>query len=393
MSSLKKIAPRRSFRAAAVVWAALAVAALAVAASFSACSGTGGPPAGGAWDDPRNSADLEILALIAREEFGRVLEVADSLAAAGIGDARLAGQKAMALGMLGREDEATALFEKTLLDDYESCENHLNFAVMLMKTGKTGRALTEFSEAGRFCDESRQTLIYRNLAVANLKMGREGEALGRVEDGLFLDPGDPYLLGLKGMLVASTNPAQAESLFVRSARRGAMSDDFLYQLGILFLKTGRPSAALMPLETISSRRPGDIEASLNYSEALIGAGRHEEAEERLRSLMAAGGGRRGRPRSSRGSYSGRGGSRRRSSSTRGSRGPRKTSTGWRCAITAREDPRRRWPFSGGSCGKGPNGPSATSISPRYSQPSERSTRRGSTWKGLSSSSRTTPRRS
>jgi len=285
MSPLKDKALHDGFRAAAALCAAVAVAAL-----FFACSGTGGPPAGGVWDDSRNSADLEILALIAREEFGRALEVADSLAAAGTGDARLAGQKALALGMLGREEEATALFEKTLLDDYESCENHLNFAVMLMKTGKTGRALTEFREAGRFCDESRQPLIYRNLAVANLKMGREGEALGRVEDGLFLDPGDPYLLGLKGMLVASADPARAESLFVRSARRGAMSDDFLYQLGILFLKTGRPSAALMPLETISSRRPGDMEASLNYSEALIGSGRHGEAEERLRPLIAAGGG-------------------------------------------------------------------------------------------------------
>ena len=284
MSSLQKSARCES----AGLTSALCVAAASV--FLAACSGTGGPPAGGAWDDSRNSVDLAILALISREEFGRVLEVADSLEASGVEDARLAGQKALALGMLGREEEATALFEKTIREDYESCENHLNFAVMLMKTGKTGRALTEFGEAGRFCDESRQPLIRRNLAVASLKMGREGEALGRVEEGLSQDPGDPYLLGLKGMLVASADPAQAESLFARSARRGPMSDDFLYQLGILFLKTGRPSAALMPLETISTRRPGDVEAALNYSEALIGSGRHGEAEERLRALIAAGGG-------------------------------------------------------------------------------------------------------
>jgi len=100
MSPLKVKARRGAFLAAAALCAALALA-----AAFSACSGTGGPPAGGAWDDSRNSADLEILALIAREEFGRVLEVADSLAAAGISDARLAGQKALALGMVRlRED-------------------------------------------------------------------------------------------------------------------------------------------------------------------------------------------------------------------------------------------------------------------------------------------------
>ncbi len=266
--------------------AAIAVL-VAATVLFTACSGTGSGRAPAVWDDSRNEVDLEILALIAREDFTRVVEVTDSLAAAGTGDTRLFGQRALALGMLGREEEAVALFEKTIIEDYENCENHLNFAVVLMKNGKTGRALTEFAEAQRFCGESSRALIYRNLAVGNLKMDREGAALQKVEDGLSLDPRDPYLLGLKGMLIAAANPVQAESLFVKSARGGRMNDDFLYQLGILFLRTGRPAAALMPLETIVSRRPGDVEAALNYSEALIRSGRLEEAEAGLRVLVAA----------------------------------------------------------------------------------------------------------
>ncbi|MCK4539247.1 MAG: tetratricopeptide repeat protein [Candidatus Krumholzibacteria bacterium] len=242
------------------------------------CSGCAGTSAEGpGWDEARQDADLRILALCAREDYAAVLALTDSLVMAGRNDPRLKGQRALALGMTGKVAEATAIFEESLLEDYASCENHLNFAVMLMKAGKTGRALTEFKEARRFCGEANEPMILRNLAVGQLKMGRTKVASDLVDEGLSLSSGDPYLLGLKAMLVADSEPAKAESLFVKSERAGGMTGDFLYQLGLLFLRTGRPSSAVRSLDAVLDERPHDLEVNLNYAEALIRSGRWDEA--------------------------------------------------------------------------------------------------------------------
>lgn len=256
----------------------LAAAAAVMTLMFS-CAGTGWQeeqnPRG--WDEQRQRADLRMQALIENGEYRSALELADSLEAAGLGDTRLAGQKAMAVGMLGRPDEAIELFEKALLKDYEDCENHLNFAVLLMKLGKTGRADTEFREALRFCDPANLSMIFRNLAVADIKSGKQDDALIKVQEGLVYDPGDSYLLGLKGMLVAESDPVLAESLLTDLEEAGEMNPEFLYQLGLLFLKTGRPGLAIMPFESVYRRMPGDRETGINFSEALSRAGRWEEA--------------------------------------------------------------------------------------------------------------------
>jgi Flp pilus assembly protein TadD len=246
---------------------------------LSGCAGSSSEGPG--WDETRQDADMEILSMIAREDFVSVLAMTDSLALAGHNDPRLKGQRALALGMTGKVAEATAIFEESLLEDYASCENHLNFAVMLMKAGKTGRALTEFREARMFCGEINEPMILRNLAVGQLKMGR-GEAAGDlVDEGLSLSPEDSYLLGLKAMLVADSEPVKAESLFVKSEKAGGMNDDFLYQLGLLFLRTGRPSSAVRSFEPVLIGRPHDLEVNLNYAEAMIRSGRWDEAGDLL----------------------------------------------------------------------------------------------------------------
>lgn len=244
----------------------------------------------GAWNQQRQKEDLEILRLIGNGDYSGVLEATERLMASGVTDDRLKGQRALALGKMGRSGEAIALFEESLLGEYENCENHLNFAVLLMELGKTGRALTEFNEARRFCGRSEQGLIMRNLAVANLKMGNEQAALKKVEEGLEMESEDPYLLGLKGMLVAEAHPSLAESLFAVADRKGGLTDDFLYQLGLLFLKTGRPSRAIMPLEKIIGGGGGDREVRLNYAEALIRSRKFEQAEEFLQGFTGEEGG-------------------------------------------------------------------------------------------------------
>ena len=257
-------------------------------ALFGACAVGGGRVSDAlkaGWDDARLDADTRILTLLERGWYEEVIIIADSLEAAGGTDPRLKGQKAEALWRTGSVDEAVVLFEESLLEDYAVCETHLNFAVMLLETGKTGRALTELNEAKLFCGSENTPVISRNIAVVWIKRGENDAALDAVEEGLEYSSGDSYLLGIKGMLVAEANPVLAETLFVRSERAGGMTPDFLYQLGLLMLRSSQFSRAVKPLEDALAADPADREIKFNYAEALAGSGRTQEAETTLREML------------------------------------------------------------------------------------------------------------
>ena len=258
------------------------------AALLGACASGGGRVSDlvdAGWSEPRNDADMRILTLLERGEYGEVLSLSDSIEAADGTDPRLKGQRAEALWRTGSVEEAVVLFEESLLEDYAVCETHLNFAVLLLETGKTGRALTELNEAKMFCGEENTPVISRNLAVIRIKLGQEDAALAVVDEGLDYAPKDSYLLGLKGMLVAAANPVLAETLFVRSEAAGGMTPDFLYQLGLLMLRSNQPSRAVKPLEDALAADPSDSEIRYNYAEALARSGRTGEAKKVLEGML------------------------------------------------------------------------------------------------------------
>ncbi len=239
---------------------------------------------GETWTEERSVLDRAVETLLEAERYGEVIVIADSLTAGGVGDIRILAQKAYALGALGRFGESVGLYEKVLIEDYSSCENHLNFGVFLMRMGKFGRAITEFKEAMGFCNTRNRAMIHRNVAVANLKLGRRTAAMSEVELGLRTLPDDPYLAGLKAMLIAGSDPAAAESLFVKARKEAGASPDFLCQFGMLLLKDGRTVEAAEVLEEALRLRPGDREAAYNLALALIGSKRPGEAEALLRGL-------------------------------------------------------------------------------------------------------------
>jgi tetratricopeptide (TPR) repeat protein len=237
------------------------------------------------WSTERRDADTRILRLLERQQYAPVIMIADSIEAVDGTDPRLDGQKAEALWRTGSVDEAIELFERSLLADYAVCETHINFAVCLLETGRTGRALTELNEAKMFCGTENSPVIDRNLAVVRIKRGEEQKALEVVDEGLEYAPKDPYLLGLKAMLVAEANPVLAETLFVRSERGGGMTPDFLYQLGLLLLRSSEPSRAVKPLGDALEADPSDREIGFNYAEALARAGRTPEAIQVLGAML------------------------------------------------------------------------------------------------------------
>jgi tetratricopeptide (TPR) repeat protein len=246
------------------------------------------PAEQGKWTARRASIDERMLSLLDKGEFEEALAFADSALSYGFRDPRLLGQKAAAAGALGKGAEAIALYEEAILADYAGCDNHLDFGVFLMRTGRTGRAVTELREAKRFCQGENGILVYRNLAVAYIKMERYDQALREVTEGLAIGKGDPYLLGLKGMLLVDSNPALAESLLAVPADSGAIEPEFLYQYGLLLLSSERPGQAAEVLAAASGLKPYDLEIRVVLAAALRRAGRLEELEDLYRTLASEG---------------------------------------------------------------------------------------------------------
>jgi Flp pilus assembly protein TadD len=156
-----------------------------------------------------------------------------------------------------------------------------------MRVGKTGRAHTEFMEAKRFCGERDSRLIYRNLAVAAVKLGKLDLARQYVDEGLGESPGDPYLGGLKGMLIAREHPSEAESLFVKARGAGEAPVEFLVQYGLLLINAGRSSEAAAVFEKAARAEPGNREIRTDLAEALDRTRKYGEAEKIFRDLLAA----------------------------------------------------------------------------------------------------------
>jgi tetratricopeptide (TPR) repeat protein len=262
----------------------LRVMVVIVLGAFFSCGSRDGGRGVSDWGEKRAAADRLIVILLEAERFADALALIDSTTAVHGKDPRLLGQKARALGELGRVDEAVPLFERSILADYTSCENHINFAVLLMRTGKIGRAITEFEEAKQFCGSDNMVLIHRNLAVAQFKLGRREKALLSVDNGLKYNTKDPYLLGMGAVLTMETDPVKAESLFVLARRAGDIEPEFLYQYGILLLNSGRTGEAAAVLDTAAALLPNDRDVQRTRAEALLRNNRPEEAEMLLRGL-------------------------------------------------------------------------------------------------------------
>jgi Flp pilus assembly protein TadD len=240
------------------------------------------------WSSQRAEIDGRMLSLLGSGEFEDAAALADSVLTYGFRDPRLLGQKAAAVGALGMRIEAIALYEEAILADYPGCENHLDFGVFLMRVGRTGRAVTELREAKQFCMGANRILVYRNLAVAYIKMERYEQALMEVDEGLRIGAKDPYLLGLKGMLSMDSNPALAESLLAAPAGSGLVEPEFLFQYGLLLLSSERPDQAVGVLAAASELKPFDLEIREALAAALRRAGRLEESERVFHDLASRG---------------------------------------------------------------------------------------------------------
>jgi len=228
--------------------------------------------------------DREILDLLAAERYDRVVSLTDSLLMAGEDDPRLLGQRAFALGMTGRKDRALPMFEKAILQDYQNWWNHFAFARLLAKMGRTGRAITEFREAKRFCEGNQCAEVNRNMAVIYLEDGRISEAYELTEEGLKDDPRNRYLIGLKAVLEARAEPERADTLLNRVAAMDGIDRGVFMELGSILINSGRPEAAAISFRKAWEQNREDFDTGMKLSLALRESGNYQEAAEVLMNL-------------------------------------------------------------------------------------------------------------
>lgn len=241
----------------------------------------------GTWNSERAKVDSVIIDLLETGRFDRALAICDSLISSGQKDPRVISQKARALAGLGRNVEAVPLFERAIVDDYENCENHLDFATCLMKLGKVGRAITEFKVALRFCPPVNRKVALKNLAVTSMKMKRLEEAEEYIDRAMEIGPSDAEVLALKGMFVSKRDPAMAESLFVRSLRKDSLQSLANYHYALLMLRSGRKREAVKLLERAVLNEPRE-DWLLTLVDAYIECGMNMNALKVLDGIKGAG---------------------------------------------------------------------------------------------------------
>jgi Flp pilus assembly protein TadD len=156
----------------------------------------------------------------------------------------------VALHQRGREDEALAMFERSIARDPRFYRAYLNKGELLRDRGRTDAALVVIREALAIQPDS--AVAYQYLGAALMDAGRLPDAIAAVRHSLALDPGQ----------------VGAESL-----------------LGLLLLRESRPEQAIPHLEAYVKRRRDDPRGYNNLGAALMRAGRVEEARAAFREAL------------------------------------------------------------------------------------------------------------
>lgn len=178
----------------------------------------------------------------ALDDFERILEGSPEQLEARLG-------RASALAALGRREEARREYEEVLAERSEAAGARLAYAILLAEDGLNGRAEAELSTVlDSAAGAETRARAAHNLGNLAAQSGAWAEARRLFERALELDP---------------------ELLQAHLA------------LGTVLLETGEPAQAAGEFRAVADRRPDALAPRLSELQALLAAGRVEEAGERL----------------------------------------------------------------------------------------------------------------
>lgn len=189
---------------------------------------------------------------------GRYQEAADLVApwvARKAADPQVYAMLARAQWKLGRHGDAVKNYEESLRLDYSSAYTHLELAEMLLETGKSGRALTEFELAVQFGKDD--PLPHYNYGLALYGMGRVDDALAHWENAYTNNPKDPRYAEAMGIGLSERDPAKALVYFEAALTHGADHPGFHNNFGLLLERIGDYARAESEFKKAIAGEPGD----------------------------------------------------------------------------------------------------------------------------------------
>jgi Flp pilus assembly protein TadD len=235
---------------------------------------------GPVWTRETSSLELtpreqEARRLVTEGRFGEALPLFEKVVRDQPENWRALGGLALVRGKLGQGDQAERDFEQALYLNYESYENHLNFATLLMELGKTGRARTEFEAALEL--GGKDPVVRFSHALALKSLGQPDEAIEEIDRAIEIDRGVASFWNLRAVLLADLDPQAALVSFDRADSLGMTGPVFWNNRGILLSRFGRWEEAAELFARAHRADPDAPSTSLNLAKARLALGRAEEA--------------------------------------------------------------------------------------------------------------------
>lgn len=230
--------------------------------------------------------EAEARSLASQARYAQALPLFEKVVAAEPRNWRALGGLALTLGKLGQGEKAVENFEAALFINYESYENHLNFAVLLMELGMTGRARTEFAVALEL--GGKDPVVHFSYALAMHELGRSADATAAIDLAIDLNPNVPAFWNLKAVILTANEPDDALRAFEEADRLGLEGASFRNNYGILLSRLGLWERAEEMFARALDLDPELEIASVNRAKSLLVLGRNEEAYELLSRLRGEG---------------------------------------------------------------------------------------------------------
>jgi tetratricopeptide (TPR) repeat protein len=188
------------------------------------------------------------------------------------------------------DDKAIKSYEQAIRLNYGAFAPHMKLGTLLMQTGKTGRALTEFELAVKADD--RDVLARYNYGVALHKTGRNAEALAQWRTAADLDAGNVRVAEALAMGLTEANDSTAIDQFEHARELGADTASFHNNYALALDKAGRNADAEREFQAALAKAPPEKrdEYRRNFAVHQLRAGKYEDAASSFAALVREDGG-------------------------------------------------------------------------------------------------------
>ncbi len=240
------------------------------------CSRVSREPAAQKRAERFNAAKTEARTYVDSGLYDKAIAVLEQLSREVSGDPQVFVLMGISYRELGRNADAVSSYEKAIRLAYTDFVAHLKLANLLMDTGKTGRALTEFELAAKYGGDFDAVNRY-NYGLALYQMGKKSRALEEWRAAHDLERGDSRYAEAVGIGLTEIDPASAVGFFEEAAALGADNAGFFNNYALALFRTGETLAAAEQSKKAVELEPDNEGYRFNLAAAYTRAGAFRDA--------------------------------------------------------------------------------------------------------------------